>query len=300
MPILRRRELEKRIRSLRLDLPPIKIRGWDWDTPPVKPPLNLGLGVSEIASRYCETMRDIYVRRVLRRRPEVTLPAIKGSLFHEAISRAITDSKRLLFSEGIVSGYSIVEELLPRSSEAITSILEGMKVREAPYQMVEEAVKLYKYVVVQVAASVDRILSKHPFIDLDSLTAMAIPPITERVVDGSLIGLGRQLRVDLYSEGGVVVDIKTGERRDFHRLAPTGYALALEADSEMPIDFGIIAYVRVDGWPTFSYDVFTITDELRTQFLELRDEAIALVANEEDPGRPVSCPDTCPFREACP
>ncbi len=299
MPILRRRELEKRIRALRMDLPPIRVRGWHWDSPPVKPPLNLGLGVSEIASRYCETMRDIYLRRVLGRRPALSSHAVRGILFHEAISRAITDSKRLLFSRGITPGYSIVEGLLPPAWETVRSILSELGSDESS-DLLEEAVKLYKYVIVQVAASVDRVLSKHPFIDLDSLVAMAIPPITERVVDGSLIGLGRQLRADLYSEGGVVVDIKTGERRDFHRLAPTGYALAIEADSESPVDFGIIAYVRVNGWPTFTYDVFPITDELRTEFLTLRDEAIAIVANEEDPGRPASCPESCPFREVCP
>ncbi len=296
MPVLRKRELEKRIRSLRVDMGPVKVRGWDWDSPPVRPPYDVRLGVSEVASRYCETMRDIFVRRVLGRKGVMTPHATRGVLFHETVAKAITDAKRFLFREGVTPGYKMLEELLVRSTDSVKSIMEG----EVPLDLFEEAVSLYKYIVVQIASEVDRVLSKHPYIDLDSLVAMSIPPVAERVVDGSLIGLGSQLRVDLYSEGGVVVDIKTGERRDFHKLSPTGYALAIEADIEMPVDFGVIAYVRVDKWPVFRYEVFPITDELRIQFLSLRDEAMAIVANAEDPGRPERCPETCPLREVCP
>ncbi len=308
MPILRRRELEKKIRSIRLNAPPAKIRGWDWDSPPVRPPLNLGLGVSELASRYCETMRDIYVRRVLNLKPKFSFAMVRGIIYHEVISKAITDSKRFLFNSGPAPGHEVVERLLPEAPEVVRAITADLDANVSEENetggdlegLIDEAVRLYKYVVVQVASNVDRILSKHPWVDLDSLVAMSVPPITERLVDGSLIGLSQQLRVDLYSEGSVVTDIKTGEPRDFHRLAPTGYALALEADQEVPVDFGIIAYVKVGKWPTFRYEVFPITDELRTEFLTLRDEAIAIISNEEDPGKPLRCPDSCPFREVCP
>jgi|GEM_PF-3794748 len=132
MPILRRRELEKKIRSLRSNLPPIKIRG-------------VGLGRPSREASFeprprgerdsIQVLRD-HERHLREEGPQGEardpLPAIKGSLFHEAISRAITDSKRLLFSEGIIPGYSIVEELLPKLNEAITSILEEMRAQEAP------------------------------------------------------------------------------------------------------------------------------------------------------------------------
>ncbi len=304
MPILRRRELEKRIRSLRLSSPPAKIRGWDWDSSPVRPPLNLGLGVSELAGRYCDTIRDIYVRRVLHLRPRLSFAAMRGIIYHKAISRAITDSKRFIFNSGMIPGHEVVEKLLPEAPRIVKELISDLDVKlESNNEingLLDEAIRLYKYVIIQVAGNADRILSKHPWVDLDSLVAMSVPPITEMVIDGSLIGLSQQLRVDLYSEGSVVADIKTGEQRSFHRLAPTGYALALEADQEAPIDFGIIAYVRVGKWPTFKYDVFPITDELRTEFLSIRDETIAIISNEEDPGKPVRCPDSCPFREVCP
>jgi len=303
MPILRRRELEKRIRSLRYSMPDITIRGWDWDSKPVRSPINLGLGVSELSNRYCESMRDIYLRRILKVKPKISPAAYRGILYHETISRAITDSKRFIFEKDMVPGYEIVEELLSKADLVIKEISTEIGTNfelEGAYNWLDEAIKLYKYVILQVAASVDRVLSKHPWVDLDSLVAMAIPPVTERIVDGGLIGLSSQLRVDLYSEGNVVTDIKTGEPRPFHRLSPTGYALALEADQEIPIDFGVIAYVRVGKWPTFRYDVFPISDELRLEFLTLRDEAIAIVENAEDPGKPANCPDSCPFKEVCP
>ncbi|MEM3870679.1 MAG: type I-A CRISPR-associated protein Cas4/Csa1 [Candidatus Korarchaeum sp.] len=287
---------EKRIRFLRQNLQPIRVRGWNWESPPVKPVLNMGFGVSELTSRYCGTMRDVYVRRVLGRRPSATPLMLRGVVYHEAISRAITDVKRFLFSNGISTGHSLLEALLPRAEDSVTQLLNELRTEEESLR--KDASTLYRFVVIQLAAEVDRTLSKHPNIELDSLVFNSLPHISERVVDGSLIGLGKQIKIDLLLEG-IIIDIKTGEPRDFHRLGPVGYALALEADSGTPVDIGAVMYVRVDRWPLISYDIFEISDELRLEFLSLRDEASAIVANSEDPGRPISCSDSCPFWEVC-
>lgn len=296
MVFLRDASSEKRIRFLRQNLRPIRVRGWNWESPPVKPVLNLGLGVSELTSRYCKTMRDIYVRRVLGRRPNVTSLMLRGLAYHEAISRAITDTKRFLFSNGISTGYAVLEALLPKAEDSVVQLLRDLKADEGDLK--REVLALYRFILIQLAAEVDRTLSKHPYIELDSLVFNSLPSITERVVDGNLIGLGEQVRIDLLMEG-IVVDVKTGEPRDFHRLGPVGYALALEADSGTPVDIGVVMYVRVDRWPLISYDIFELSDELRFEFLSLRDEASAIVANSEDPGRPLDCSESCPFWEAC-
>jgi len=296
MVFLRDASSEKRIRFLRQNLQPIRIRGWNWESHPVKPILNLGFGVSELVSRYCETMRDVYVRRVLGRRPNTTPLMLKGVVYHEAIFRALTDVKRFLFSNGISTGHSIIQALLPNSDNRIAQLLKDVGVDNEGLR--NDASLIYRFFVIQLAAEVDKALSMHPHIELDSLVFISLPSICERVVDGSFIGLGKQIRMDLLQEG-IVIDIKTGEPRDFHRLGPVGYALALEADSGMPIDIGAIMYVKVDKWPLISYDIFELSDELRTEFLSLRDEASAIVANSEDPGRPSNCSESCPFWEVC-
>ncbi|MDW8035684.1 MAG: type I-A CRISPR-associated protein Cas4/Csa1 [Candidatus Korarchaeum sp.] len=297
MVFLKDADSEKRIRFLRQNLQPIRIRGWNWESPPVKPVLNLGLGVSELVSRYCGTMRDIYIKRVLGRKPIMTPLILRGLIYHEAISNAITDVKRFLFSRGISTGYEVLRALLPTVEESVTKLLNEVGVTDEDLK--RDASTLYRFIVIQLAAEVDRTLSRHPRIELDSLVFNSLPTISERVVDGSLIGLGRQVRIDLLLEG-IIVDVKTGEMRDFHRLGPVGYALALEADSGTPVDLGAVMYVRVSEWPLISYDIFELSDELRMEFLSLRDEASAILVNSEDPGRPLDCSELCPLWEACP
>ena len=295
--ILRDADIDKRVRFLRKRMAPIKIRGWNWDSPPVKPVVNIGLGISELVSRYCTTMRDIYLRRVLGRKPKPNALMMRGAAYHNIISRVYTDAKRLIFKMENVQGCSLLEELMNMVESSSREVLISLGLGEE-VELIEELKSLYKFFSIQVAAEVDRNLSRHPHIELDSLIYNSIP-VTERVIDGSLLGLGRQLKVDLILEGGIIIDIKTGDRRDFHKLGLAGYALALEADSGTPADIGIVTYLRVNGRPQMSHDIFEISDELRLEFLSLRDEAASIVSNEEDPGVSPNCNELCPFYGVC-
>jgi CRISPR-associated protein Csa1 len=293
--ILRDADIDKRIMFLRKRMTPIKIRGWNWESPPVKPAINIGLGISELVSRYCTTMRDIYLRRVLGKKPKPNALMTRGVAYHNIISRVYTDAKRVIFRMGIVQGSVLLEELMNMAGSSSREIAASSGLDDT---LTEELESLYKFFAIQIAAEIDRNLSKHPYIELDSLIYRSLP-VTERVVDGSLLGLGKQLKVDLLSEGGIIIDIKTGDRRDFHRLGLAGYALALEADSGIPADIGILAYLKVNGRPQVSYDIFELSDELRMEFLSLRDEATSIVSNEEDPGMPPECSELCPFHGVC-
>ena len=80
----------------------------------------------------------------------------------------------------------------------------------------------------------------------------------------------------------------------------TGFDLALEAEENIPVDYGMIIYLRViDGVPRFRLRCFTVGDELRREFLELRDEAYELLTLEKDPGKPPRCPSYCPYYKVC-
>jgi len=76
-----------------------ELRGWNWDKPPLKPRAYLELGVSEIASKYCETRRDLWLRRKMNIKPEISEPIFKGYLIHEAVSAAINNTYKFTVLE---------------------------------------------------------------------------------------------------------------------------------------------------------------------------------------------------------
>jgi CRISPR-associated protein Csa1 len=120
-------------------------------------------------------------------------------------------------------------------------------------------------------------------------------------LDGRHLGLSQHLSVDGVSFPNLTVfELKFGQRRDFHRLSTTGYALVIESLFEVPIDVGCVVYVRLaDGRVSLERDFHLIDDELRQVFIEERDEKMRLIAVEIDPGLPNQCPSSCPYLRAC-
>ncbi|MEM2960833.1 MAG: type I-A CRISPR-associated protein Cas4/Csa1 [Candidatus Bathyarchaeia archaeon] len=287
-----------------------ELRGWSFDSPPVEPPSRSVLfSVSELAMRYCETMRDIYLKRVLNVKPPPSLKMARGIVLHAVNREALSAVKRLLFSGNARSGSELIEDLLPLTKDVVDrAILEAERALYARVSEVEErqlrveTSAFYRFLVVQAAARVDQAISKYPHSDVDSIISVAVPPVVERKVDGSLVGFSRELSVDIYTPFNAVADLKTGEVREFHPYAATGYALALEAEEGAPVDFGFIIYVQIEPSrlvPSFRVRYFVIGDELRRELLELRDEAYEIVSVGRDPGKPIKCPDYCPYYSIC-
>lgn len=311
MFFLDRLDLDRRFRVLRNELAQTDIdeelRGWSFESGLVKPLGDVLLSVSELASRYCPTMRDLYLRRILRVRPPPNVKMTRGIAFHEICSQVVHEIKGMLFEtpKG-VPGSVIVERLLPNSEAIADRIVSIAEERTAKLnqrdreRLVEESAALYRFLVIQAAAKVDQALSKYPHASSDSIINVAIPPVIERKVDGSLIGLSRELSVDIYTPYNAVADLKTGEVRSFHPYTVAGYALALEAEDNIPINYGIITYVKVfQGIPRFRIKCFVVGNELRREFLEIRDEAYTLLDVGRDPGMPPRCPRYCPYYSVC-
>ena len=311
MFFLDRLDLDRRFRVLRGELAEVgieeELRGWSFEGGLIRPSSDILLGVSELASRYCPTMRDLYLRRILGVRPPPNVKMTRGIAFHEVCSRVVHEVKRMLFEEPSgVPGFVIIDRLLPQGEMVVEGILLRAEERTARLSpgdeeaLRREALALYRFLVIQAAAKVDQALSKYPHATSDSIMNVAIPPIIERRVDGSLVGLSRELSVDIYTPYNAVADLKTGEVRDFHPYTVTGYALALEAEDGIPINYGIITYVRVvRGVPRFRIRCFLVGNELRREFLELRDEAYTLLEVGRDPGKPPRCPGYCPYYKVC-
>lgn len=313
MFFLDRLDLDRRFRLLRKEFEvrgvSEELRGWSFDSPPVEPPSRSVLfGVSELAGRYCQSMRDIYLRRVLNVRPPLNIKMARGIVLHVVNRESISVVKRLLFSGEVRSGSELVEDLLPLTRDVVDGAISEAETHLAKLsddvkdQLRVEASAFFRFLAVQAAARVDQAISKYPHSDVDSIVSVAVPPVVERKVDGSLVGLSRELSADIYTPFNAIADLKTGEFREFHPYAATGYALAIEAEEGTPVDFGFIIYVRIEPSrlvPSFRLRYFVIGDELRREFLELRDEAYEVVSVGRDPGKPPKCPDYCPYCAVC-
>jgi len=313
MFFLNKADLDKRFKLLRGEYDKLgvseELRGWNYDEPPVKPPSKSAtFGVSELAARYCPTLRDVYLKHVLRVKFPPSLKLIRGIILHYVASESISLVKRTIYEKGLISGSQLVEELLPMTSEISKQALNkgrsvSKEITEEYYGVLEkESNSFYRFLIVQAASRVDQALSKFPHLNVDSLVNHAIPPISERKVDGSLIGLSRELSIDIYNPPLAIADLKTGEIRPFHKYAPVGYALALEADEGIEVNYGFTIYIKFlenRETPVVKLRYYLLGDETRKEFLEIRDEAMNIVMEGYDPGFPENCPDYCPYYPVC-
>ena len=270
--------VSRAVRRVRGEDIPEELRGWRWEDPPVKPRAYLGFGVSEIVPRYCESFRDVWLRRV---------------------AGVIGDG-----SKGGVAVGRVVHEVFHAAAEDLRGLLtENVEVWQAAYRLLEAGVRdtwpdwaanLYRRLVLAWAGEVEGIL-------LSGGSIWSVPWVTEVVVDGSLVGLSQRLRVDAIAGGGVVVEVKVGRARSDHNLVLAGYALALESQLEVPFDYGVVINVLgvPDGEPRFEAKGYFIGETARRRFLEYRDEAIDVVLGGRQPPVNGSCSKSCPFYSIC-
>lgn len=302
-------ELDRLLRQLRQMYGNVSedLRGWNWSNDLLSPPLEgIYLGVSEIANRYCSTYRDIYLRRVLGKQAPYTYKTVKGWIYHAISSRSVREVKSILYRRWPCTGSKLLTLLQEKKRETLNSLFAeygiGRYLNEIDESRLrKDAEALYDHLVLQASAKLDRILSEVTSIpDVESIVARAIPMDVERLVDGRLLGLSRELKVDMFTDRRIVADIKTGDVRDFHKYTLAGYALAIESDLEIPIDYGVITYLSVeDGVVKVRCAAHFIGDELRREFIELRDEAFNVIHSGSDPGKPDSCLEYCVYYDVC-
>ncbi len=282
--MLSRRLMLRNIKRLyyyaRMDPVDIELRGWNWDKQPIKPRAYLGLGVYEIANKYCPTRRDIWLRRKLGVKPKTTEPMSIGKTIHEVFNTAIRQVNKLV-AQGY-PGWLVYEELMYKAKKLLNTGNEKWPI------------ELFKTIVLGLAAE----------IEYEKAVSGGTPLLTwysEYHVDGSLLGLSSSLSIDALSDGGVVVEIKYGSPREFHKLSITGYALALESNLEIPFDYGLILYVNgvPMNSPSIKVKPVYISNSLRRWFLEERDEIIDMLLEDKEPVKATPCPKQCPFYEVC-
>jgi len=272
-----------------------ELRGWNWHQPPLAPVYDLKLALYEIANSYCPTNRDLYLRRIDRIRSKPNAAMIKGKVFHEVLVRALVRVKRLIYEKGVGNYLEILCELnKPLNMDFISEYRNQMQEEEYA-ELLKKAETLAAFENARVTARIQEYLVKQPYIEEDSLATLAVPVVVEQKLDGTFIGLSANLSADAFTfSEPMILDLKFGEPKKFHRLATTGYALVMEAIYEFPINIGCIVYGEFNnGRLGVKKDIHIIDDELRQWFIEERDEKMRMIYEEIDPGIG-KCYDSCP------
>ncbi len=266
--------------------------------------------MSTVASDYCASGRDVYLRYVKGLEVPVTPPMIHGALYHGILEAVTIHAKKLIFS-GMPPELDFTHELSDFGETAVKRLVAKERERlvqakvkvEELREIKQNMLKLWRFEASQIAAVVTWKLSRTPRIGLDSLAAYAIPFTTEHRLDGTRVGLSKYLSVDAFqAPQPMVLEMKTGKERESHKLALAGYALALESVYRQPVNFGMLAYVRFPADRSVPYvtrRVYPIDNKLRTQFMRERDWKLEIIHRRRDPGISYRCPSTCGFARVC-
>lgn len=273
-----------------------ELRGWNWHQPPLEKMYDVPLALYEVAGKYCPTVRDLYLRRVAKAGAKTNEAMHHGKVLHNALMRLFVQAKRLIYIHGVDKYSEILSSLFAFSSEQ-----DSLTNRITDETLREKIKILYAFETSRIAARIQDVLTRQPFIGEDSLVSQALPIATEQKLDGSFLGLSAHLSADAAMLGEpMIIDLKFGEPKDFHRLTTTGYALVMEALYDYPVNLGCIVYGEFKNGRLFiKKDIHAITDELRQWFIEERDEKMRMIYEQIEPGKPEKCPETCPYADIC-
>jgi CRISPR-associated protein Csa1 len=228
------------------------------------------------------------LRRVVKVRWEPNDAMKFGAYIHEVFRRSLIGLRRLV-EEGVVRGWELLQQF-----DAVALARETAGGGEPDPRGVE----LARFLAVQVAARVDEAASRSASADPFSIAARAVPVLTEYVVDGRPLGL-TMVRADALLHGAVV-EVKVGvEDLERYALALAGYALAIEADEEVPVDAGLLINISLNGRVRIRAVPVPIGEGLRRSFLEERNRLMELVHSGADPGASPACSNKCPFYAYC-
>lgn len=280
-----------------------ELRGWSWHDSPVAPPYpSVALGVYEVAGKYCSTGRDIWLRKVQKLQREPNTLMVEGRLLHSVMARIIYAAKRAIWTRGVDQLAEICQSLADFDEEWLRNEWTRLRIKPDWESLVRKAKAIWSYEAAIIASRIREASSRQPFANEDSIVSAALPVIIEQKLNGFLLGLSKHLSMDAYqSAEPLILELKFGERQDFHKLQVTGYALAAESLYEYPLNLGCIVYpsfIKGDKLKV-EKEYFLISEELRQEFLDLRDERMRMVFEEIDPGLMDECPHSCPFFGDC-
>ncbi len=219
-----------------------ELRGWNWNRPPLENIYCQPLTLCEIANQYCETGRDLFMKKVEMIKVEPNYKIQEEIHLNKILNHLITCTKRAIYKNEIKDIEKAMDEISRINVDFVNFMVESFD--ESLKQELEDKIKtIWDFESKRICFRIQEILAKHPDIEEDSLVAQAIPVTVEHRLDGSFIGLNNYLSVDAFSfTESMLFEVKYEEPKLFHRLLVTGHALAMEALSSFPVNIGCIVY----------------------------------------------------------
>jgi CRISPR-associated protein Csa1 len=266
-----------------------ELRGWSWHQPPLRPYYeDLRLPMYAVASKYCPTDRDVYLRFVEGENPVPNVKMALGKVLHGVVSDSL-------------------QAFILRRRMSFEDWWRGIRWGEIPARPEEvrmPAQRVWDFIVKMCEARLADVSSRQPYASEWDRVASAIPFLIEHKISGELLGLSGILSLDCYDYlRSIMFDLKVAsEPEDWHRLSPVGYALVFESVHEVPVDICCIVYLNLMGERiVVKKDLFFAGDELRQWWIEERDRKLEIVAERKDPGKPdkTKCSEDCIYYESC-
>jgi len=266
-----------------------ELRGWSWHKAPLKPFYeDVKLPMYAVCSKYCPTSRDVYLGFVERIKGVLNYKIALGKILHGVVSdclQAFIQRKKLSFEDWCRK-------------------IRWGEIPAEPREVLPHARRMWSYLLRLCEARYSEIAARQPYASEQDLIASTVPFLIEHKISGELLGLSGLLSIDCYDYlHAIMYDLKVGsEPRDWHRLAPVGYALVFESVHEIPIDVCCVVYLNlVNDRIVVKKDLFFANDELRNWWIEERDRKLEVVAERKDPGMPdrAVCPTDCMYYHVC-
>ncbi|MGQ9680608.1 MAG: type I-A CRISPR-associated protein Cas4/Csa1 [Candidatus Bathyarchaeia archaeon] len=265
-----------------------ELRGWSWYKPPLKPYYeDVKIPMYSVCSKYCPTSRDVFVNIVKGAKGAPSKKVMQGAAIHETVRTALNT-----YMEGGSIGF-----------EAWYSNIISLKgIVNVDPVIKERSRNAWQFTWAACESKLRDLSSRQPYASKRDIMSTALPFLVEHRITGEFIGLSDLLKIDCFDYlRDIIFDIKvSSEKYDWYRLYPVGYALVVESVYEVPVDIGCTIYVKFkDNNLIIDKDLFFINDDLRSWWIEERDQKLKIVAQKLDPGFPNACPEDCMYRLDC-
>ncbi|MBS7630106.1 type I-A CRISPR-associated protein Cas4/Csa1 [Candidatus Bathyarchaeota archaeon] len=265
-----------------------ELRGWNWYKSPLKPYYDdTKIPMYSVCSQYCPTRRDVFVNIVKGAKGVPSKKVIQGSAIHETVRTAFNT-----FIEGQFTSFE----------SWYSSVITSKGVVNIDPIIKERSRNVWQLTWAYCESRLRDLSSRQPYASKRDIIATALPFLIEHRITGELLGLSGLLKIDCFDYlRDIVFDIKVSdESLDWYRLYPTGYSLVIESVYEVPVDVGCTVYIRFkDDNLIIDKDLFFINDDLRSWWVEERDEKLKIVSQKLDPGFPNICSEDCMYRLEC-
>ncbi|MBC7345735.1 MAG: CRISPR-associated protein Cas4, partial [Clostridia bacterium] len=153
-----------------------ELRGWNWYQPPLEPIYGTHLALFEVAGGYCSTGRDVYLRRVWRKQGRPNLAMVQGSALHRAVASILVGAKRAIYSYD-VTNYRSICETIQNHETCVPPELASQLTEEELADTLTKVDIVTAFEKARILARLQEILTKHPYIGVDSLVNLTIPVV---------------------------------------------------------------------------------------------------------------------------